>query len=351
MAINLNDTYTLLQALEQSFAPTTLLRDTFFPNVLTSVTEEVLIDYKKGVRRMSPFVVKGASGVNVSRIGFETKSYKPPLMMPQRPTTIDDISKRAFGENVFSARTPAQRAIELRFNDMLEMQEMNTRRIEWMCSQLMLFGEFQAAGYADDGKTQIIDTVTFPDWTQKLTLTGTDVWTNINADAYSVLQEMSQTIVRNGGRVPTVAIGSYQTMKTFMESASVMKYLLVPNRDNLALMSIAPQITSPGVMRVGYIQSLNLELYAYDGIYIADDGSTQQYIPDGYLIMGVTGRGSQLFGAVIQLESDGVFRTYEGRDVPKVWNEESRDVQMIRLASRCIPKPEFIDDWYTVKVF
>ena len=347
---DINKTHDLLEALEQTTPPQTLLRDTFFPIPKTYASEEVLIDYKKGVRKMSPFVVQGATGVNVGRQGIETKSYKAPLMMPQRPTTVGDLMKRGFGENVFSTRTPAQRALEVMATDLAEMQDMNTRRIEWMCAQLMLYGSFEAKGFADDGKTQIIDTVTF-DWTQKLTLTGDDMWTNVNSDVYGVMEEMSQTISRNSGRIPDVAICSFKTKEWILKNASMMQYLMVPNRENFSLMSIEPRIVSPGVVRIGFIQSLNLELYAYDGIYEDDAEVIQQYIPDGYFIMGVSGRGSQLFGAVTQLESDDVYRTYEGRDVPKIWSEQGRDVKMIRLASRCVPKPEFIDDWYTVKVF
>jgi len=351
MAINLNNTYTLLQALEQTFPPQTLFRDTFFPDVKTFPTRTVMMDYRKGSRVLAPFVSKGGSGVNVHRKGFTTKEYEPPMMAPKRPTVISDIENRGFGENVFSAVTPEQRAMQLRAQDMSELIDTNTRRIEWMCSQLMLYGQFNVMGYADDGKTAIIDTVTYPDWTQKLTLTGTDMWTNVNADMYGNLQDASRTVSRNSGRVPDVAIGSYETCDKILKNAAIIQFLLVPNAQNLLLMSIQPRIISPGVVRIGFIQSLNLEIYAYDGIYEDESGVNQQYIPDGYFIMGVSGRGSQLCGAITQLESDEVWRTYQGINVPKIWSEKGEDAQMLRMASKCVPKPEFIDDWYTLKAF
>ncbi|MBP2655884.1 MAG: Phage major capsid protein [Firmicutes bacterium] len=351
MTININNTYDLLQALTQSFPPQTLFRDTFFPDIKTFVTKAVLMDYRKGNRKMAPFVSKGGSGVNVDRTGYSTKEYEPPMMAPERPTTNDDVEGRAFGENVFSTMTPEQRAQQLRAQDLADLIDMNTRRIEWMCAQLMLYGQFDVNGYADDGKTSIIDTVTYSDWTQKLTLSGTDMWTDTSADIYGVMQEMSQAISRNSGRVPDIAIGSYAICNKIIKNASILEYLMIPNAQNMSLMSIQPRIVSPGVVRIGYIQSLNLEIYAYDGIYEDADGETQQYIPDGYFIMGVSGRGSQLFGAVTQLEQDGVRRTYQGANVPKVWNETGKDVQMIRIASKCVPKPEFIDDWYTLKAY
>lgn len=349
--MDINNTYQLLQAISQATPPTTLFRDTFFPNPKTFVTKTVLMDYRKGNRQMAPFVSKGGGGVNVARTGFSTKEYEPPMMAPQRPTTTEDLENRGFGENVFSDTTPEQRAQELRAEDIANLIEMNTRRIEWMCAQLMLFGEFEVRGFADDGKTAVIDTVSYADWTQKLTLTGADMWTNPDADIYGILEDMSQTVSRNSGRVPDVAIGSYKTCQKFLKNNSILQYLMIPNAQNLSLMSIQPKIISPGVRRIGFIQSINLEVYAYDGIYEDADGNIQQYIPDGYFIMGNSGRGSQLFGAVTQLEMDGKWRTYKGANVPKVWNEPGADAQMIRVASKCVPKPEYIDDWYTLKAY
>jgi hypothetical protein len=355
MTININDTQLLLAALEQTFLPQTLLRDTFFPNPVTFPTKEVLMDYRKGNRVLAPFVTKSGGNVNVERTGYSTKSYEPPMMSPSRPLTIKDIENRAFGENIFSARTPQQRALEIIAKDLADLVDMNTRRVEWMAAQLMLYGEFDVAGYADDGKTQVIDTVSYSDWTQKLTLSGNDLWSaTTTADPYSNLEEMSQTIARNSGRIPGIAIMSYATKNKFLDNAKIKEVLLIPSRDNLTLMSLAPRITSPGVVRIGFIESLNLELYAYDGIYQDDSGNIQQYIPDGYVIMGVSGRGSQLFGAITQLEGpDGSdnFLTYEGKNVPKIWSEKGKDTRMLRVASKCVLKPEFIDDWYTLKAF
>ncbi|MDU2063774.1 MAG: major capsid protein [Sporomusaceae bacterium] len=350
MALNLNQTQTLLGALERSFPPQTLFRDTFFPTPLTFPTKTVLMDYRKGNRQLAPFVAQGGSGANVNRIGFVTKEYEPPMTAPERPLTVKDLEGRAFGENVFSTQTPEQRAALIVAQDMADLVAMNTRRMEWMCAQLMVYGSFTVTGTTDDGKAQLIDTVTYSDWTQKLTLSGADLWSASTSDAYSHLEQASQTVSRNSGMVPGVAIMSYKTKAAFLNNASIVSKLMIPSRDNMALMSLQPRITAPGVVRIGYIEGLNLELWAYDGIYQDDAGNIQQYLPDGYVIVGVPGRGSQLFGAVTQLESDDVYRTYQGANVPKVWSEQGKDTRMLRVASKGVPKPEFVDDWFTLKV-
>ena len=346
MAIDINDTRTMLAALERSYPPTTLLRDTFFPNLQTFVTETVDIDYRKGGRQLSPFVTGDSSGVNVKRAGFDTKNYKPPMMMPKRPITRDTIAHRGFGEPVYSTRTPAQRAMEVRIRDLAEFRDMNTRTIEWMCAQIMLFGSVEIHGYADDGETYLVDTVTYSDWTQKDILAGTDTWDNTNADIYGDLKFMHQTIAENAGINPGVAIFPNNVEGYILNNERMQKYLDIRN---MYIANIQPRIVAPGVRYFGTITSLDLQLWVYNGIYQDKDGVRQQYIPNDYVLMGVTGRGSQLFGAITQLEGKEWF-TYEGRDVPKVWSEEGKDAQFIRLASRCVPKPEFADDWYTLKV-
>lgn len=344
MPININDTRTMLPGLERSFPPSTLLRDTFFPTPVTFVTETVDMDYKKGGRQLSPFVAGDSSGVNVKRTGFDTKNYKPPMMMPKRPITRDTIGNRSFGEAVYSTKTPDQRAMEIRIADLFDFRNMNTRTVEWMCSQLMINGSIEIHGYADDGETYLVDTITY-DWTQKDTLTGTDTWDNAGADIYGDLKFMHSTVSRNSGINPGVAVLPSNVEDYILNNTGMQKKLDIRN---MYIANIQPRVVAPGVRYFGTITALDLQLWVYDGIY-QDKTGIHQYIPNDHVIMGVTGRGSQLFGAITQLEN-GNWVTYEGRDVPKVWTEEGKDVQMIRLASRCVPKPESVDDWYTLKV-
>ena len=348
MAINYNDTRLLMAALKQSYKPQTLFRDTFFPTVKVFNSKLVDIEYKKGGRKLAPFVAKGVGGVNVARSGSNIKSYEPPMIAPKRTVTVENLENRGFGEDLFSEVTPEQRAMILRGEDMAELMDMNIRRMEWMCAQLMLFGTFNIYGYSDDGETYLADTVTL-DWTQKDTLTEAgDIWSNTSADIYGNLQDMSQTVSRNSGAVPTVGLCSFKTSNYILNNTSLLNWMLRP-RENMSLMNIAPRITSPGVMRIGIIESLNLELYAYDAIYTDDSGATQQFLPDDYFIMGVPGRGKQLFGAITQREN-GAWKTYAGAYVPKVWGDDGKDKEEIRVASKGLPIPEFIDDWYTMKV-
>lgn len=349
MAFDINSTRSLLGVINRAYPPNPLLVNTFFPNAITYSSEYLDVDFKKGGRSMAPFVVPGSQGVNMQRDGFETKSYKAPLMKPKRVLTAEQLQKRLAGESVYSGRTPQQRAEEYRAEDIKELTDMCTRTEEYMAAKLLIDGSYTINGYADDGKTQKIDTISF-NFTQKQTLSGTDTWDKDTSDAYGNLQEASKNIRRNAGLTPTIMMCSEATSNLLLNNKSIYDKLLIPSRDNAALMSFAPKIQSPEVMRFGLLGALGLEMYTYEGGYINNEGVFTPYLPDDYVIIGVAGRGKRLYGAVTQMEEDKQFHTYEGRYVPKVTMNIENDYCSIAMQSRCLVVPESVDDWYVIKV-
>ncbi len=351
MPINIDETRTMLAAIERSVKPTTTLIDTFFPDVQTFVTETVDIEYRKGGRKMAPFVVPGTKGVNLARTGSKIRTYKAPMMRPKRPIEISDIMRRGFGEDIYSTRTPEQRAEELRARDLAELIDSCVRRQEWMAAQLLINGSYQVEGYADDGKTVLIDTVTFDEFENKITISGSgNTWDAATAKIYDDIDEASLMIRRAANMTPTVGICATNVVKYLINNEQLYNYMLIPNRENLALLSLQPKLERPDLMRVGYISSLNLTIYAYDGGYENDDGEFTPYIPDDHLIIGVPGRGKRLFGAVTQLEPDRNYYTYEGEYIPKVTADLESDTSTLAVSSRCVVCPEFLDDWAVLKV-
>lgn len=67
MPINIDDTRTLLQAIERTNPPTTTLIDTFFPAVKTFLTNTVDMEYRKG----------GPQNGSVCSTGQQRRKYEP----------------------------------------------------------------------------------------------------------------------------------------------------------------------------------------------------------------------------------------------------------------------------------
>lgn len=355
MAImSIDRTYEWIAAFEKSFTPVSFLRNTFFPGsqIFGDRSEEVLMDYRKGSRRMAPFVAPGNAAPSL-RDSFQTRTYKPPMIAITRPLGAEALKTRAFGEDPFNGMSGAERASQIRSEDYKDMHDMIERRIEWMCAQILTTGSFTAKGLGDDGDPNkvVTDTVTLQGWTNhgEITEAG-DQWSNANADIWSQVDQIRSDMSRNAP-APTLMIASHKTCLAVVNNKSLANKILVPDRNTAAFLSIVPQVTSSSVTRYAVFMPGNIELYSYDDIYEDEAGNVQTYIPDGYVIFARPNLGKILSGAINQLNDAGTFDTVSGLYIPKEWSDVGSDVVNLRLASRSVPIPDDVESWYTLKVF
>lgn len=347
MAEMFKDTFTLMQAMDRMKQPSSFLVDTFFPIVpATAVTSKIAVEYRKGARKLAPFIVPGSNGVNTARTGSKIDVYEPPMMGPRRVLSVEDIMNRGFGENIYSTKTPEQRADEILARDLVDLQAMVVNRKNKMAADILTTGECQIEGYAADGKVAKTDTIKFDDWTQKLE--PTVKWNQANADIYGDIATMSNSIQENAGIVPDVAICGKNIMEYILANDAIMKYLAIPNVNNLSMMSFQPRLRAPQIMYIGTIMSLNLELYTYMETYVDEDGKVQSFIGDDDVIIGISGRGKQLHGAVTLVEGN-TFKTYVGNYVPAYRSNENDNTVSLAMYSRCVLAPETVDDWAVIK--
>jgi hypothetical protein len=156
------------------------LKRTFFGAAnRTFLTEEVDMDYKKGKRVMAPFVAPLVGGIPMDREGFETKTFAVPKISPERVVSVANLRKRTMGENVYSTKTPAQRAVELQAQDYTDLDEAISLTEEWMCQQLLFNGKIIVTGEANSGNP--VEFSVDYKFTNKLALTGADLWTDADA--------------------------------------------------------------------------------------------------------------------------------------------------------------------------
>lgn len=347
MAELFKDTYTLMQAMDRMKQPSSFLVDTFFPNIpATAVTSKIAVEYRKGARKLAPFIVPGANGVNTARTGSKIDVYEPPMMGPRRVLSVEELMGRGFGENIYSTKTPEQRADEILARDLVDLQAMVVNRKNKMAADILTTGECQIEGYASDGKVTKVDTIKFDDWTQKLE--PTVKWNQANADIYGDIATMSNSIQENAGLVPDVAICGKNVMDYLLANDAIMKYLAIPNVNNLSMMSFQPRLRAPQIMYIGTIMSLNLELYTYMETYVDENGKVQGFIGDDDVILGITGRGKQLHGAVTLVEGNA-FKTYVGNYVPAYRANENDNTVSLAMYCRCVLAPETVDDWAVIK--
>lgn len=344
MPINIYDTRTMLAAVSMILPVNTFLKDTFFSNVNTFNTEHVDVDYYKGRRKMAPFVSPLIAGKVVDRQGFTTKTFKPASVKPLRVITGNDINKRSMGSNVYSVKGPDERAAELLAQDLSDLDEQITRREEWMVSQIIFTGQVQIIG---EGVDQLLDF----DFTNKQTLSGTDLWSDqVNSNPISDLKQWRLSVIQKSGVTPDMVVMASDVVDAFVNHPAVQK---VMDNSRIILGKIEPRTLPNGVTFIGSISSLGLDIYSYDEWYFDEEAATEKpMVPSGSLMVGSTrARSSMLYGAVTLTDAKtNDFITYEGSRVPDSWIKKDPAARFLQMHSKPLPVPHEVDSWYVAKV-
>lgn len=329
----------------------TFFRSTFFSNEKTFVTKTVDMDYKKGARKLAPFVSRQIGGKTIPNTGYETKTYTPTLIAPDKITTIDDLLDRQPGEQLYSDRTPAQRAVIKMSEDFTELREMILRREEWMCAQALLTGKIIVLG---DGVSDVIDF----QFTNKIDLSkdAKKKWKGGTAqDKYGDLKAWHEQVQKNGFTNCNVCIMASDVATEFVADEKIQKMLDVKNY-NLA--TIKPTQKENNVTYIGTIHELGLDLYQYNEWYVDDwtnpDSPTElPMVPSGTLMMASTGaQFSMYYGAISMLnQRTEKWETVAGKYVPDTFIKKRPDRRFLALQSAPVPVPHEVDSWLVAKVF
>lgn len=328
----------------------TFFRSTFFRNEETFVTESVDVDFVKGSRKVAPFVHRVIGGKTVPNTGYETKTYTPPLVAPDKITTIDDLLKRQPGESIVSGRTPAERAVLKMSRDFVELRDMIARREELMCVQSIFTGTIPIIG---EGLNEIIDF----GFTNKETITtATKKWSNAASDPIGDLKRWHKAVQQNGFTNCDMCIMADDVATAFVNHEKVQKILDVKNY-NLAV--IQPRQLPNGVTYIGTIHELALDIYTYNEWYLDDwtdqdpkNATEKPMVPDGTLAMlSSNANYSMYYGAITLIdENTKNFRTVEGKYVPDTWVKRKPARRFLQLQSAPLSVPHEVDSWYVAKV-
>lgn len=329
----------------------TFFRSTFFSHEKTFVTKSVDMDYKKGARKLAPFVSREIGGKIIPNTGYTTETYTPPFIAPDKVTTIDDILDRQPGESLYSGRTPAQRAVIQMSEDFTDLREMILRREEWMCAQAMLTGKIVVLGEG------VKDTIDFR-FTNLLDISkdAKRKWKGGTAqNKYADLKAWHEKVQKEGFTNCNVCIMASDVVTEFLMDEQIQKLLDVKN---YALAVIKPTQKENNVTYIGTIHELGLDLYQYNEWYVDDwtDPATPvelPMVPAGTLMMASThAKYSMYYGAISILnQRTEKWETVAGKYVPDTFIKKRPDRRFLSLQSAPVPVPHEVDSWLVAKVF
>lgn len=332
----------MMAAMDQTPPVRTFLQKTFFPGDETHLTEKVEFDVRKGKRVMAPFVSPRKGGKVLTRQGFKTNQFSTPKIAPERVLTLDDISTRAMGENIYSQRTPAEREDELLARDLTDLEEAIARRKEWMCRQILFEGKVDVQD-EDDGLDIQIDF----GFENIIKLGADEKWSIATVDPLIVLRDTRRKIIKDTGKAPDIAIFASDAIEDFITNPFVEKAMNMLNMKNVV---IEPRVVDPALTFYGRIAELDLDIYTYDEWFLNDEGDEESMIPAGTVLLGHSqGEGQIEYGLVTQMENKQ-WQSYEGKLVPKRWADDNNEVEMIRLTSRPLPRPFDVASWAVIYV-
>lgn len=330
----------MIDAIEINPPVRKFLTEKFFPIERTHLTEKVEFDVKKGRRIMAPFVSPRIGGKVITRAGFQTKEFTTPRLAPERVLTVDDISKRSLGENIYSKMTPSEREDELLARDYKELDESIQRRIEWMSRQIIF-----------EGKLDVVDAEAGVDFQVNygfeniFVLTSDNYWSLDSVNPLPFLREKRRKIIKDTGKAPDVMIFASDLIDVFVNNPFIKGSMNILHLQNV---EIKPRIVDDALTYYGKIAELGLEIYSYDEFFLNDEGEEEGIIPSGACLMASSeGVGSIEFGLITQME-EKKFHSYEAKEVPKIYCDDKSEVKMFRLTSRPLPRPFDVQSWCVI---
>lgn len=275
------------------------------------------------------------------------KRHTPPLVAPEKVTTIDDLLERRPGENMYSGKTPERRAVEKMAQDFIELREMITRREELMCVQTIFTGKIPIIG---EGVNEVIS---FDFTNTEVISKAAEKWTNEASNPIEDLKRWHETVQKKGFINCDICVMGKDVIKAFINHPKVKDVLDVRNY-NLAV--IQPRQLPNGVTYIGTIHEIGLDIYKYSEWYLDDWTNPEApedkpLVPDNQLALLSSGANySMYYGAITLItEPNGNFRTVEGKLVPDTWTKRKPARRFLNISSAPLSVPHDVDSWFVAQ--
>ena len=352
--MNIFDTHYLLAAMKQLTPAKSFLRDRYFPtNPATDLftTDDGLIEYKDGNKKVAPFVSPRKGGITITRDGSYMVRYTPPFVAPRRTLTIDDLKKRGFGEALLSEMTPEERESVLMLQDIDELGEMITRREEVMAAEILTTNKCVMKHYADDLKTVVDEKEIkfFDEETNPYSYTPAIKWGTAGAKIYDDINAMIKMLTAKGMPAKEMLVSSDVAAIIMSDEEILMKLDI----RNVHIGSIKPEELPDGVTLLCTLNvyGKNIDILVYDETYENEEGVDTPFIPAGTVVLTAPAVGRTMYGAITQLEqADGSFHTHKGSRVPKYLSDAVGNTRTVTVSSAPLPIPNRRGSWIVSKV-
>lgn len=341
--IDIFSTYTMRAVLEQIKPETFFFKDRYFPTEEGDIfkSDKVLVEYRKGSRKMAAFVSPRIGAIPTEREGYEIHEIEPAYTGVSRGLSVDDLTKRGFGEALYVNSTPAQRAAKLQKKDFEELNKRIIRLEEWMAAQTMMNNACTMQEWFDNEKKGDVRYVQFFEGeNSEHKYTVANKWNSANANIIGDVKAMCDLLAKQGLNAADLVIGA-DVADVFYNDPKIAKLLDANLKINFG--GIDEKLVYPGVSTLGVLnfRGYMLRIWVVNTTYEAEDGTDVPYFPADAAMVSFPKCGHLMYGQITQIphNSDN-FQTIAAKRVPNLFIDRKHNTRSLILAARPLAAPK-----------
>ncbi len=345
MALDLYNTHAMLEAVKLMPPKHTFLRDRYFKDTATFPTKDVVVDYKdEQNNRLAPFVLPSKGGIPVEREGYQTETFEPALIAPERVLTADDLMTRRAGEALFSGATAQSREAEYLREDIEALNALIDNREEYMCAQVLLANAYTMKQYGDKyGSSEHVDRQIkfYEGGSNPATYVTSPAWSTSSTKILSDIYAMAQINIKRGLPMTDLIVAG-NVADVMLQNEMVLN--LLDNRRFILSDEVRPEELGNGAAKIATlnIKGHIINVFCYTAEYVDESGNTQAFIPANTVVMTAPGMGKILYGSVTQIQpGTRNYETFEGKRIPKVTVDEHGGSRALTMQSRPLVMPKY----------
>ncbi|CAB3923869.1 MULTISPECIES: major capsid protein [Achromobacter] len=332
-------TIDLIQVVPNLKTAQSFLLDRFFPNLVTSDSEEVAIDVDIGMRRMAPFVSPLVEGKLVEQRRFQTNTFKPAYIKDKRAPDLLKPVRRMIGERIGGDLKGIEREMANLEAEMTDQIDILTRRLEWMAASALRLGQVTIEG--EGFETVIVDFGRAPDLTVGLTLGRKWTASNIAAGTASPSRDIdawATRVLKRSGATVSELVFTPSSWAGFILDPALKGAIVWPAQAPFGnAINPGSEIKHGAVYKGKWGQ---FDLWLYNDWFVDENNVERPMLYDGDLIMsGPNLQGTRAFGQIM----DPAFNYQSLPFAPKTWVQEDPAQRLLMMQSSPIIIPSRVN--------
>jgi hypothetical protein len=260
----------MTQAILQLKPVGNFFRSTFFNRTPeTHNTDVVDLDIYKGQRKVAAYTRSTSKSKPLARTQFKTGGFSMPYIKLSRSLAAVDTLLRTPGENIYSDRTPLQRAEEQLAKDLFEIEEAIQRAEELQAAQAIVNAKVTIVG---EEVTAEIDLQR----DAALDIVAATLWSAGGVDIHAQLRGYARLVFQKSGFTPTTMIAGPAALDAFFKDPGVRE--LLDNR-RIAAGNFDTSVSTapfPGARRYG--DFAGFDVWEYHELYLDDADNTEKLL-------------------------------------------------------------------------